>query len=92
MGEILRQSVSITSPNGFHMRPIAAFAEIANRHPCAVTVYRQGKDPVSGKSVLGLMGLAADKGTELEIEIVGPNATEVMRELVEILAQNFDLE
>jgi phosphocarrier protein HPr len=89
-GETLRQSVAITSPSGFHMRPMAAFAEAASRFPCSVTVLREGKEPINGKSILGLMGLAADQGTELVIEVIGPNASDVMRELVQVLAHNFD--
>jgi phosphocarrier protein len=92
MTETLRQSVAITSPNGFHLRPIAAFAEAANRHACSVVVHRNGMEPVNGKSILGLMGLAADKGTELVIEITGPNAEAAMSELVKILAQNYEVE
>lgn len=91
-GETLRQSVAITSPSGFHMRPMAAFAEAANRYPCSVTVLRDGKEPVNGKSILGLMGLAADEGTVLVIEVVGSGASEVMRELLQVFAHDFDEE
>jgi phosphocarrier protein HPr len=91
-GETLRQSVAITSPAGFHMRPMAAFAETANRFPCAVTVLRDGKEPVNGKSILGLMGLAADEGTVLVIEVIGPNAAEALCELVQVFAHDFDEE
>ena len=91
-GETLRQTVAITSPAGFHMRPMAAFVEAAKRFPCEVTVLRDGKEPVDGKSMLGLMGLAAVQGTELVIEVVGPNAAEIMRELLQVFANDFDEE
>ena len=62
-GETFRQTVAISNPHGFHMRPMAAFVEAANRFPCNVTVMRPGKAPVNGKSMLGLMGLNAPQGT-----------------------------
>ena len=71
-GESLRQTVSITNPQGFHMRPMAAFVEAANRFPCSITVLRPGKSSANGKSMLALMGLVAEQGTELVIEATGP--------------------
>jgi len=91
-GEPLRQTVSITNPQGFHMRPMAAFVEAANRFPCRVTVLRSGKDPVNGKSMLGLLGLNAPEGTELVIEVTGPRADEALQALVVVLQRNFDEE
>jgi len=91
-GESLRQNVAITNPQGFHMRPMAAFVEAANRFPCAVNVIRSGKDPVNGKSMLGLLGLNAPEGTELIIEVTGPHAAEAMQALVQVLQRNFDEE
>jgi phosphocarrier protein HPr len=89
-GESLRQSVCITNPQGFHMRPMAAFVEAANRFPCAVTVIRSGKEPANGKSMLGLMGLVADQGTELIIEVSGPRAAEALQALIGILERTYD--
>lgn len=89
-GDSLRQTVAITNPHGFHMRPMAAFVQIANRFGCGVTVGREGKPPVNGKSMLGLMGLNAPQGTTLIIEVSGANATEALRELVHIFERNFD--
>ena len=89
-GESIRQTVSVTNPQGFHMRPMAAFVEAANRFPCEVVVMRSGMDPVNGKSILSLMGLVAVQGTELVIEARGPCASEAIRELVPIFERNFE--
>ena len=91
-GDTLRHTVAITNPMGFHIRPMAAFAEAANRFPCNVTVLRDGKEPVNGKSMLGLMGLNAPPGTELLIEVAGPNAAEALHELMQVFEHNFDEE
>lgn len=86
----IRQTVAITNPHGFHMRPMAAFVEAANRFPCSVTVIRAGKEPVNGKSMLGLLGLNAPAGTELVLEITGDGATEALQTLVMVLQRNYD--
>jgi phosphocarrier protein HPr len=91
-GDSIRQTVSITNPQGFHMRPMAAFVEAANRFPCGVAVMRPGQPPVNGKSILSLMGLVAVQGTELVIEVTGPHAADTLQELVAILQRNFDEE
>jgi len=93
MADILRQTVAITNPQGFHMRPMAAFVEVANRYPaCNVTVTRDGKSPVNGRSMLGLMGLVADQGTELVIEVTGSDADTALQALIEVFQRNFDEE
>ena len=89
-GDSIRQTVLITNPHGFHMRPMQAFVEVANRFPCAVTVTREGKPSVSGKSMWGLLGLVAEQGTELVIEVSGPDANQALQELVLVLQRNFD--
>jgi len=74
------------------MRPMAAFAEAANRFPGSVTVIRSGMAPVNGKSMLALLGLNAPQGTELVIEVAGAGAAEAMEGLAVIFRRNFDEE
>ena len=93
MADTIRQTVAITNPQGFHMRPMAAFVEAANRHPtCNVTVTRPGKTPVNGRSMLALMGLVADQGTELEIAVSGDGAAAALQALVMVFQRNYDEE
>lgn len=90
-GETARHTVVITNPQGFHMRPMAAFVEAASRFPCAIAVARPGMaPPANGKSILSLMGLVAVQGTELVIEATGPHAAEAMQALLPIFEQNYD--
>jgi phosphocarrier protein HPr len=91
-GDSLRQTVAITNPHGFHMRPMAAFAEAANRFPGSVNVIRPGMAPVNGKSMLALLGLNAPEGTELVIEVIGAGAAKAMQALVAVFQRNFDEE
>ena len=54
-GDFLRQSVTITNPQGLHMRPLQAFVETAGRFRSAVFVTRDGGERVNGKSLLNLL-------------------------------------
>ncbi|MSQ94343.1 MAG: HPr family phosphocarrier protein [Gemmataceae bacterium] len=91
--DTLRQTVTITNPQGFHMRPMAAFVEAARLFPgCTVTVTRSGMVPVDGKSMLSLMGLVAVQGAEVLLEVSGPGAGEALSALVHVFHRNFDEE
>lgn len=83
-GEPLRKMVVISNPQGFHMRPMAAFAQMASRFQSSVKVSREGQS-VNGKSILDLMLLAAAQGTELTLEVAGPDAQAALDALVEVL-------
>ena len=72
------------------MRPMQAFVEAAARFAGTVSVMRQGKPAVNGKSMLGLLGLVAEQGTELVIEVTGPNAANELKVLIEVFERNFD--
>jgi phosphotransferase system HPr (HPr) family protein len=89
-GDSVRQTVAITNPHGFHMRPMQAFVETANRFPCTVTITRSGMAPVNGKSILALLGLVAQQGDELVIELTGPGAAEALQALVNVFQLTFD--
>lgn len=80
----LRQKVIITNPNGFHMRPAAAFAAIAKQFQSDVRVIKD-ELRVDGKSVLELMCLVALPGSELEIEVSGADASNALPALVDCM-------
>lgn len=83
-GPPLFQKVVVTNPQGFHMRPMAAFAQLASRFDSSVKVSREGQS-VNGKSILDLMLLAAAQGTELTLEVSGPDAQAALEALVQLL-------
>ncbi len=84
-GESLRRKVVVQDPMGFHMRPLTAFAQRASQFQCSVTVEKEGQR-VNGKSPLELMLLAAEQGTELTLEVCGPDAGAAIDVLTELLA------
>jgi phosphotransferase system HPr (HPr) family protein len=83
--EPLRRKVRIANPQGFHLRPLTAFVQAALRFQSAVHVRKQDQR-VNGKSALELMLLAAEQGTELELEVSGSDAAQALSVLSEILA------
>jgi phosphocarrier protein HPr len=86
-GESLRRNFTVTNPQGLHMRPITEFAEKALKFQSAVFLSKADGDKVNGKSPLSLLGLLAEQGTELILEVQGPDATEAMAALLEVLSK-----
>jgi phosphotransferase system HPr (HPr) family protein len=84
-GETLRQKVVITNPQGFHMRPLTAFVQLANQFQSTVTVCKDGQRS-NGRSALELMALAAEQGTELVLEVSGSDARAALDALARLLA------
>ena len=85
-GEPLRRKVTITNLQGLHLRPITAFVELAVRFQSSVFVHKEGQERINGKSALGLLGLGAEQGTELTLEVSGPDQQEAMEALVAFLS------
>lgn len=84
----MTRNVVITSPHGLHMRPIAAFVELANKYQCEVAVSK-GAQRVNGKSVIHMLGLGAMPGAELTLDVDGPDAAGAIDILAEALARVF---
>jgi phosphocarrier protein len=86
MKEIFRRKVTVQDPLGFHMRPIAVFAQRAGQYESTINVHKADLR-VNGKSILELLLLAAEQGTELVLEADGadaPAAIEALAELIEV--------
>jgi phosphocarrier protein HPr len=86
-GEPLRRTFKVQSPQGLHMRPITAFVETASKFKSDVFLAKEGDAKINGKSPLGLLGLAAEQGTELTLEVDGPDAAEALTALMEVLSR-----
>jgi phosphocarrier protein HPr len=87
-GESLESKVRVTNPQGFHIRPMSAFAEAASRFASTVTVMKEDL-AVNGKSIWELMMLAAEQGTELTIRVQGTDAPEALATLVDVVNTRF---
>lgn len=87
----VEKDLIIRNKLGLHARPAAMFVRVANRFPCDIWVEKDGEE-VNGKSIMGLMMLAAGCGSRLRVAAVGDKAEEALRELEELLARKFDEE
>jgi phosphocarrier protein len=84
-GEPLVAKVTISNAQGLHMRPMQAFVTLASRFQSTVHVSKHDDQRVDGKSPWGLLSLGAEQGTELTLEVCGPDQKEALDALVEFL-------
>jgi phosphocarrier protein len=76
---------------GIHARPAAMFVKAANRFECDIFVEKDG-EKVNGKSIMGLMMLAAGPGSKLLIHADGQDAARAVVEIETLIKRKFDEE
>ena len=81
---IVEKDIIIKNKSGLHARPAAMFVQIANKYDCDISV-RKGKQKVNGKSIMGIMMLAAEKGSKIIIVADGEDSQRAIHELEELL-------
>ncbi len=86
---IIEKKILIENKQGLHARPAALFVQIANKFTSDITVVKGGQE-VNGKSIMGIMMLAAGKGSHLIIKANGEDAEEAVAELENLLAGRID--
>ena len=85
----IEKELTIVNRLGLHARPAAMFVRIASRHRAEIWVSKEGEE-VNGKSIMGLMMLAAGQGSKLRIRCDGPDADKAMEELQELIKAGFN--
>jgi phosphocarrier protein len=85
----IEKDVPIINRLGLHARPAAMFVRISSKFRCEVWVAKEGEE-VNGKSIMGLMMLAAGQGSKLHIRCEGPDADKAMEELEELIKARFN--
>ncbi len=73
---------------GLHARPAALFVQTANRFNCEIEV-RKGRQKVNGKSIMGIMTLAAGIGANITIRTEGLDAELALGAITELIDSNF---
>ena len=81
---LIQRSLTIRNQQGLHARPASLFVKIACKYESDVKV-RKGDETVDGKSIMGLMTLAANQGSIIEVEVSGPDAAQAIDELEKFL-------
>ncbi|MGE5675792.1 MAG: HPr family phosphocarrier protein [Mycobacterium leprae] len=86
---MMEKDVTLTNPSGLHARPAAQFVAAASKFKgTTVKVVKEGKE-VDCKSILGIMGLGATKGTVLTIKADGPDEQAAVDALVSLIESGF---
>jgi phosphocarrier protein len=81
----------VQNKQGIHARPAALFVKVANRFNSEVFVEKDG-EKVNGKSIMGLMMLAAGPNSRLLVEAVGADAIEAVEEIEKLVRNKFNEE
>ncbi len=82
------QSVQVGNIYGLHARPAAEFVKLANTFKSEIWVSKDGLE-VNGKSIMGVMMLAAERGSTIEIRAKGDDAEQAVEALVRLVAVGF---
>jgi phosphocarrier protein len=88
MGEKLRARVIIPNKRGLHARASAKIVEASARFQSDIHVIKDGTS-VNGRSIMGLMMLAASIGSEVEITVEGPDAAEALKAILALVEAKF---
>jgi len=86
--KVVEKKFVIRNKLGLHARPAALFVRAANRFQSEITI-QKGKQKVNGKSIMGVMMLAAGPGSHIIIRILGPDAQRAMTEIEKLIDGNF---
>lgn len=88
---MLNKKIKIINKLGLHARASAKFVSTASRFSSHIEL-KKGDQVVNGKSIMGVMMLAASKGTEIEIIVNGDDEEAMLDAVVELINNRFDEE
>ena len=88
-GSSMTKDLLVSNKLGIHARPAAMFVKTANRFSCDIFVEKDG-EKVNGKSIMGLMMLAAGPGSKLTVHAQGQDAPQALAEIETLLRRKFD--
>jgi phosphocarrier protein len=88
-GKTLTREVEVVNKLGIHARPAALFVKTANQFGCDIFVEMNG-EKINGKSIMGLLMLAAGPGSRLKLHAQGHDAAQALAELEALIKRKFD--
>jgi phosphocarrier protein HPr len=83
-----QREVEIINKLGLHARASAKLTQLAAKYQCDVSLARNGRK-VNAKSIMGVMMLAAGKGSRVTLETDGPDETEALNAIIALIADCF---
>lgn len=87
----ITKELTILNRLGLHARPSAMFVKACSRHKADIWVEKDGEQ-VNGKSIMGLMMLAAGQGSKLIVTCEGDDADKALEEIESLIQRRFDEE
>jgi phosphocarrier protein len=90
-GNTQSKEMVVSNQLGIHARPAAMFVRVANKFKCEIYVEKDG-ERINGKSIMGLLMLAAGPGTKLTVEAEGADAPAAIDEIESLLKNKFNEE
>ncbi len=85
---MIERTVRIVNKNGLHARPAAEIVKLASKYQCDITLVRDDLE-VNGKSIMGVMMLAAEFGSSLVLRAAGPDAEQAVSAISDLIARKF---
>jgi phosphocarrier protein HPr len=85
---VIERQATIVNQEGLHARPAARIVRMASAFAAEITLSKDGMD-VNAKSIMGVMMLAAECGSEITIRANGPDAEAAVQALAELVANGF---
>ena len=85
---MIERQATIVNQEGLHARPAARIVRLASSFTAAIELSKDGLD-VNGKSIMGVMMLAAECGSEITIRADGPDAEQAVQALAELVSNGF---
>lgn len=88
---MIERVVKIKNKAGLHTRPAATIVKIAAKYKCDFFISRDGMN-INGKSIIGVMTLAAEEGAELTLTFDGVDEEDASKEIIDLFERGFDEE
>ena len=88
-GQRIQRTVEIVNPAGMHARPAAELVKLAGTFAADIRLEKDGLE-VNGKSIMGVLMLAAERGAQLMISAEGTDAEDAVEALSDLVGRGFD--
>jgi phosphocarrier protein len=86
---MIEKTVTIVNKAGMHTRPAATIVKMASKYKCEFYISKNGLN-INGKSIIGVMTLAAEMGSEVTLTFEGEDEQKAAEEIVDYFNRGFD--
>lgn len=86
---MIEKNVTIINNAGLHTRPAATIVKLASKFESEFYIYKDGLN-INGKSIIGVMTLAAEKGSDVTLSFEGPDEEAMSKEIIDYFNRGFD--